>query len=279
MKTKHPLIIHTLLLLGALIPAAKAQPSGFTYQGNLNQNGLPANGTFDFQFALFPAASGGFPPAGTNQVSAVTTSNGLFTATLDFGTSPFGTNPLWLEISVRPSGSGAFTTLTPRQLLTPAPFAITSVRISGTLPQNQLPANVAFLDQSEVFSGLVSFTTNVGIGTTSPSAKLDVAGAVAVNGTKIIDATGKWVGSPTGIQGPVGPQGPAGPQGPVGPAVHTVAICGSGSAACWTICGNSLKVVAHKEQSFQCQVTSDTGTCSYSDFTGTEPGYCCVCSP
>ena len=52
--------------------------------------------------------------------------------------------------------------------------------------------------------------------------------AILVNGvsTPVIDATGRWVGNPTGLVGPVGPAGPAGaagvagiqgPQGPVGP--------------------------------------------------------------
>lgn len=44
--------------------------------------------------------------------------------------------------------------------------------------------------------------------------------SVTVGGTKVIDATGTWVGSPTNLVGPQGPQGaqgPAGPQGPIGP--------------------------------------------------------------
>lgn len=47
---------------------------------------------------------------------------------------------------------------------------------------------------------------NVGIGTANPSAKLDIAGNVAINGTPVIDSTGKWVGDSTGLVGPQGPQ-------------------------------------------------------------------------
>ena len=44
----------------------------------------------------------------------------------------------------------------------------------------------------------------VGIGTSNPAAKLDVAGAVAVNGAQVIDGSGQWVGDPTGLIGPPG---------------------------------------------------------------------------
>jgi hypothetical protein len=40
--------------------------------------------------------------------------------------------------------------------------------------------------------------------------------SVSVGGKTVIDATGKWVGDPTGLVGPQGPQGPAGPAGPMG---------------------------------------------------------------
>ncbi len=62
---------------------------------------------------------------------------------------------------------------------------------------------------------------NVGIGTTSPAAKLDIYGALDISGAPVINSSGQWVGSPTGLIGPAGPAGPAGaagPQGSVGPA-------------------------------------------------------------
>ncbi|MBI1379752.1 MAG: hypothetical protein GC161_01545 [Planctomycetaceae bacterium] len=42
------------------------------------------------------------------------------------------------------------------------------------------------------------------------------ASAYSINGTPLIDSTGKWLGSPTGLVGPVGPTGPIGPAGPTG---------------------------------------------------------------
>jgi hypothetical protein len=59
---------------------------------------------------------------------------------------------------------------------------------------------------------------NVGIGTSDPVAKLDVAGEIAINGEVIINSSGNWIGNLTGMQGPEGPQGPPGEQGEQGPA-------------------------------------------------------------
>jgi Collagen triple helix repeat (20 copies) len=45
--------------------------------------------------------------------------------------------------------------------------------------------------------------------------------SLSINGVTVIDATGKWIGDPTGIAGPpgaIGPTGPKGPQGDIGPA-------------------------------------------------------------
>src|SRR5205823_1688788 len=43
---------------------------------------------------------------------------------LDFGTGAFQGSARWLELAVRPTGGGTFTTLSPRQALTAAPYAL-----------------------------------------------------------------------------------------------------------------------------------------------------------
>ncbi|MCU0493674.1 MAG: hypothetical protein MUD01_18960 [Chloroflexaceae bacterium] len=98
--------------------------TAFTYQGQLQNNGAPANGNFDFQFILYDAAVGGsqVPSSPIVTKNAVPVANGLFTTQLDFG-NVFGNSQLFLDIGVRPAGGSSYTPLTPRQELTPAPFA------------------------------------------------------------------------------------------------------------------------------------------------------------
>jgi len=132
MKTAKASLASALLLLGGLA-LASAQGSAFTYQGRLNAGGAPANGTFDFQFQLAQGASDPADPRTTRTNANVAVSNGLFTATLDFGPGIFTGADRWLEVAVRTNGGGAYTTLTPRQQLTPTPYAISSGNLSGAL--------------------------------------------------------------------------------------------------------------------------------------------------
>ena len=123
-----------MTILGSLIPGlllpnvAQAQePIGtaFTYQGQLKQDGLPVNGTADFEFTLWDAESGGSDLNDPIAVNGVTVANGLFTVELNFEADIYSPEALWLEIWVRsPAGSGAFTPLSPRQHLTPVPLAL-----------------------------------------------------------------------------------------------------------------------------------------------------------
>ncbi len=104
---------------------SQAQTTGFTYQGNLNSSGAPANGNFDFQAALFDAATGGNSLCVSAQPN-LTVVNGLFSLQIDCGANFPGANR-FLEIRVRPNGGNTFTILTPRQPVLSSPYAITSI--------------------------------------------------------------------------------------------------------------------------------------------------------
>jgi hypothetical protein len=133
MKTQSKVVLpvaSVLLLAFSLQPLAfiHASPLGtaFTYQGRLNAGANPATGTFDFRFTLADSASEGSAVAGPLTNAAVAVSNGLFAVVLDFGSS-FDGNARWLEIGVRTNGATEdFTTLAPRQPLTPSPYALYS---------------------------------------------------------------------------------------------------------------------------------------------------------
>jgi len=103
---------------------AAAQTTAFTYQGRLNDTGAPANGSYDLVFAAYDAVAIGnlISPMVTN--SAVVVSNGVFVTTVDFGVGVFTGGDLWLEISVSTNGAGIFTTIAPRQMIEPVPYAL-----------------------------------------------------------------------------------------------------------------------------------------------------------
>ena len=102
-----------------------AQSTSFTYQGSLKTGGIDANGSHDFEFALFDVAGGGAQLGSTITQSSVTVTNGIFAVSLDFGNQFPGANR-FLEIRVRQTGGGGFTTLTPRQPVASTPYAIKS---------------------------------------------------------------------------------------------------------------------------------------------------------
>ncbi|MEI8290793.1 MAG: hypothetical protein WCH99_15100 [Verrucomicrobiota bacterium] len=154
-----------LAVLATAASTAHAQGTTFNYQGRLNDGAKAASGNYDLRFAIYDASS-----AGTQQGSSLTNfatavSNGLFTATLDFG-NQFPGADRWLEIAVRTNGPSAFTTLNPRQALTPTPYAITAGNLCGALPAGQLSGAIANanLPASPNFSGAVAADSFAGNG-------------------------------------------------------------------------------------------------------------------
>jgi len=138
--SKNMLLIILTIVLSA--GAIFGQTSGFTYQGRLTDGGIPANGNYDLQFALFDAADGSNQIGQTKTVSSVPVSTGIFTVTLDFGASAFTGANRFLEISARPSGAAGFTLLTPRQPITATPYALRTLN-SATADNAQQLAGVA----------------------------------------------------------------------------------------------------------------------------------------
>ena len=151
------------MLLGAAFLAAVLQPNpglaqgtAFTYQGRLEAGGQPYTGWAEFQPTLWDAASGGTQVAvNTPAQVVVPVTNGLFVLPLDFGTNFPGADR-WLQLEVR-TNIGPFTLLTPRQKLTPTPYAITASSLSGRLQASQLTGTLPSTNLAGTYSGAVTF--------------------------------------------------------------------------------------------------------------------------
>jgi len=119
----------TLILLSATFIA---QPSAFNFQGRLNDGGVAANGNYDLRFRFYTAITGGTNLGQTDRLN-LPVINGVFSTTLDAGTSMFQTHAsVFLEIAVRPAGSpNAFVVLGARQQLLAVPYAVRSITSSN----------------------------------------------------------------------------------------------------------------------------------------------------
>ena len=220
---KQPILRPTLLglMLAIALPIAHAQSVGsaFTYQGELRAAGAPANAAYDFQFRLYNS------PGGTTQLgpqvtaNAVTVTNGLFSLPLDFGPAQFAGDAQWLEISVRPAGSGAFETLSPRTAVTATPYALGAV---AALANSVTTTSI--VDGSVQFSDVngAQFQARV-TGTCSGNQGIQ---SIAANGTVVCGTFSGGAGTITGVLAGSGLTG----GGTSGNVTIGIAAAGVGSA-------------------------------------------------
>ncbi len=163
MNRERKILLNVVILVIALgiagVAGAGDMGTAFTYQGRLVDANSPAEGLYDFEFAVYDAIEGGSQQGSTVDVNDLDVIDGYFTVPLDFGSSVFTGDARWLEIGVRSGTSGGYTALSPRQEITPVPYAL---RTRGI-----------FMDNSG----------NIGIGTTTPISKLDVAGDIHSSGS------------------------------------------------------------------------------------------------
>jgi hypothetical protein len=121
--------------------------TAFSYQGRLTDGGKAADGTYDFQFTLFNAETGGAQVGGLVTKNDLVVTDGLFNTSLDFG-NVFDGTALWLNIRVRPGQStGSHTLLTPRQPLLPTPYAINGDSAALKAQVADLEARLATMEQ------------------------------------------------------------------------------------------------------------------------------------
>jgi len=158
--------------------ATAALGTAFTYQGQLRKSGAPVNGMCNFQFSLYNALSGGTQIGATQTRSSVSVSNGLFTIPdLDFGGGAFNGEARWLAISVQCPGDSGYTALSPRQALTPAPYALA---LPGLWTQQNAtsPNLVGGYHGNQVTAGVVGATIGGGGDASNPNRVTDDYGTV-----------------------------------------------------------------------------------------------------
>lgn len=202
-------LIVVLVASLCVVPAVAEEPppiaaeavvgTAFTYQGRLTDNGNPASGTYDFEFKLYDGAD----PTTAMQIGAavaledVAVTNGLFTVSLDFGTSAFVGQARWLQVGVRPgTDAGAYTALDPLTPLNATPHAAslrwgarmnsggttaTGLSLVGT-PAGGAPlssSTALFVSNGDPYGGMV-----ITLGTRAIAALAGVGTAVeAISGT------------------------------------------------------------------------------------------------
>jgi hypothetical protein len=150
---------------------ASGQTSAFTYQGHLMDGGSSANGSYDVQFTLKSAATGGVTVAGPLTVAPLSVVNGLFNTQLDFGGVAFDGGDRFVELAVRPFGSAAaYTVLAPRQKIASVPYAVKSLHagsatsatsLTGTLTGANIPAGT--ITSGMITTGLDAAKLNTGV--------------------------------------------------------------------------------------------------------------------
>jgi hypothetical protein len=185
---KYTKVTNILLSLFAVVlcfgPVGLAAPVGtaFTYQGQMKDANATANGSYDFQFKLFDASASG------NQLNSIVNKPGIdvidgyFTVELDFG-NVFDGNKRWLEIGVRPAGDPcSYTFLSPRQEIAPTPYALYALNVLWQVNDTNIYYN----------------TGNVGIGTSTPDAKLTVENGT-IKATNHLEASAAIYGKTTEV--------------------------------------------------------------------------------
>jgi hypothetical protein len=160
-----------LATLNAHLATVLAQGTAFTYQGRLNSSGSPASGSYDLVFTLYNTNTAGIAIAEPATNSAVAVTNGLFTTLVDFGPGVFTGTSNWLAIAVSTNGANTFSLLTPRQQVTPTPYALYSANAGTAATASSVPA--------------ADVTGTLGLGQLPPAVLTNSATSVSLSGAFI----------------------------------------------------------------------------------------------
>ncbi len=120
--------LSVLAASGLALSAISAHAEPFAFQGQLNDEGAPADGIYDLEFALFDTLESGTQISSTIVLDDQEVVNGSFLVELDFGDA-FDGSARWIEISVRQGDDvGGYTELAPRIKVGNAPQASYAIK-------------------------------------------------------------------------------------------------------------------------------------------------------
>lgn len=170
------------LVLALAASFAVAQPNtAFTYQGELKDGGLLANGSYDITFNILDAATGG-NLVRTECFNDIPVTNGRFALDLNSGTLPQG-RAYYIELATRRHTAGitcrddtGFTTLVPRQRLNAAPIANQALYATAlTAPDGNPGTALSVLNDGNMQSSFnLGVAGRLGAGTTAPETPFDL---------------------------------------------------------------------------------------------------------
>ena len=155
------------LLAAAMFRNTTPVDQTFTYQGQLRNAGQLVNGPVDLKISMWDADTAGVQIGTSNTFNAVPMTDGRFALGLNFGASAFDGSNRWIQVEFRnPAGSGLYLPLNPRDKITATPYALYALNgANGVWVYDTKQQSVSVLGKK------------VGIGTTNPTAALEVVSA------------------------------------------------------------------------------------------------------
>lgn len=240
----------TALAAALAAATAAAAPMGtvFTYQGELRTAGVPSNGDYDFEVALYGVEAGGDAII-VQPFDDAPVSQGLFSLPVDFTDAPFAEGAqYWIELRVRAGAeTGAYTSLSPRRMLTATPYALNALTVkAGAIGAPQIR-------EDEVQRRVA--------GACGPNESIQ---AINATGQVVCDPDDAGAGTITGVTAGTGLSG-GGTQGAVGLAIDPVVTQRRVAGACPA--GQSIRAVA-QDGTVTCEVDDNAG----GDITGVTAG-------
>lgn len=161
-------VVVALLAAAAKFVGGTPLDQTFTYQGQLRNAGQLVNGPVDLRITLWDADVAGGQIGSANTFNAMQLNEGRFACGLNFGNVAFDGSNRWIQVEFRnPAGTGQYQALTPRDKITATPYALYALNgANGVWVYNTN-------EQAVTVTG-----KKVGIGTSNPTATLEVVDAV-----------------------------------------------------------------------------------------------------